>query len=47
MAIRGKEVPPDLEIKVGRFVKKLVGLGKKLGVWGKSWQVFGRLGTKL
>ena len=49
--------PPKLEIKVGRFGKKLAGLGKKLAGWGKSWQVcqkswqvgkkVGRLGKKL
>ena len=38
--------PLDLKIKVGRFRKKLAGLGKKLAGlvkklagWGKSWQV--------
>ena len=35
----GEGPPPDLEIKVGRFGKKLAGLGKKLAGWGKSWQV--------
>ena len=35
----GGRDPPDLEIKVGRFGKKLAGLGKKLAGWGKSWQV--------
>ena len=31
----GEGPPPDLEIKVGRFGKKLAGLGKKLAVWKK------------
>ena len=35
----GEGPPPDLEIKVGRFGKKLAGLGKKLAGWEKSWQV--------
>ena len=35
----GRVPPPDLEVKVGRFGKKLAGLGKKLAGWGKSWQV--------
>ena len=34
--------PPKLEIKVGRFVKKLAGLGKKLAGCEKSWQVRGK-----
>ena len=39
----GGEGPPlDLEIKVGRFGKKLAGLGKSWQVWGKSWQVWGK-----
>jgi len=36
----GRGPPPDLEIKVGRFGKKLAGLGKSLRVWGKSSQIW-------
>ena len=39
MAFGGEGPPLKLEIKVGRFGKKLAGLGKKLVGWGKSWQV--------
>ena len=43
MEIRGGGPPPDLEIKVGRFGKKLTGLGKSWQVWEKV----GRLRKKL
>ena len=46
----GGWVPPDLEIKVGRFGKKLAGWGKSWQVCKNSWQVgkkVGRLGKKL
>ena len=42
--------PPKLEIKVGRFGKKLAGWGKSWQVCKNSWQVgkkVGRLGKKL
>ena len=47
----GEGPPPKLEIKVGRFVKKLASLGKKLAgcekswqVWVKSWQIGEKVG---
>ena len=50
MAIRGGGPPPDLEIKVGRFGKKLAGLGKSWQVEekvGRFAKIVGMLGKKL